>query len=336
MTDQPRDLSEQPPRADSAERERLVREGLACLQLSGAIFVRAHLTSPWAYESPESDEIVEVLRPGDRRVILFHIFTEGHCRLALRRGGGAEIEGGDIVIFPFADHHYLGDPSLDHPTPVRELLPPPPWTEMPVIRHGGGGAPTTMVCGYLYCDDLPFNPVLASLPPLLRVRPSGGPLAHWVAASVEYALHATGRGAENDPVLQRLPELLFTECICEVVRQDPEAGGGWLAGLSDPVVGRALACMHRQPEHRWTLEELAKRAASSRSVLDERFRLLLGRAPMSYLTSWRLQLASRRLRTTNATMAEVAGAVGYASEASFSRAFKRHVGVSPSEWRANA
>jgi transcriptional regulator GlxA family with amidase domain len=132
--------------------------------------------------------------------------------------------------------------------------------------------------------------------------------------------------------LKRLPELLFMECLCEYVRQEPEAGG-WLAGLADPIVGRALGCMHGQPDYPWTLPELARRAAASRTTLDEKFRALIGRAPMSYLIAWRLQLAGRQLRSSNASVLEVAEAVGYGSEASFSRAFKRHTGVSPSEWR---
>jgi AraC-like DNA-binding protein len=183
-------------------------------------------------------------------------------------------------------------------------------------------------------DDLPFNPVLASLPPLVRVPVAGGPLAEWVAASVQYALHASEGGGADNPLLQRLPELLFTECLCEYARlQAGQAAGGWLGGLADPVVGRALACMHREPAFPWTLKELARRAASSRSVLDERFRLFVGQAPMGYLTAWRLQLASRQLRTTTATLAEVSEAVGYGSEAAFSRAFKRQLGVSPGQWR---
>jgi transcriptional regulator GlxA family with amidase domain len=191
-----------------------------------------------------------------------------------------------------------------------------------------------MVCGYLRCDDVPINPVLASLPPLIRVPTGGGPLGSWVEASVQYAMHTFSRQRIDDPLLQRLPELLFTECLSKfAAKRSAQSERGWLAGLSDPVVGRALGCMHREPEHPWTVKELARRAASSRSVLDARFRELLGRAPMSYLTAFRLQLASRRLRTSEDTLAEVANAVGYASEAAFSRAFKRHVGKSPSEWR---
>jgi len=265
--------------------------------------------------------------------VLFHIFTEGQCRLELGHGEGDELQAGDIAIMPFADQHRVGDPTIAGAVPLREILPAPPWTTMPVLRFGGGGVPTTMVCGYLICDDTPFNPVLGSLPRFIRVRPSGGPLAQWVDASVKYAMHATEQQrSESDPLLQRLPELLLTECLCDFAARN-RVTHGWLAGLADPTIGRALACMHREPEAPWSLKELAKRAATSRSVLDERFRQILGQAPMSYLTAWRLQLASRRLRTTNATMAEVAGSVGYSSEASFSRAFKRRVGVSPSEWR---
>ena len=126
---------------------------------------------------------------------------------------------------------------------------------LPVIHFGGGGTPTSMVCGYLFCDDLPFNPVLASLPPLIRVPASGGPLAQWVEASVKYAMHASAERPEvNDLLLQRLPELLFMEALCDFARNKPDVDG-WLAALVDPVVGRALACLHREPEHAWTLEQ---------------------------------------------------------------------------------
>jgi AraC-like DNA-binding protein len=211
-----------------------------------------------------------------------------------------------------------------------------PWLTLPVINYGGGGARTSMVCGYLYCDDLPFNPVLSSLPKLMRVAANEGPLARWVESSVQYAIHAaSGGGANDDPLFQRLPELMFAEGLAEFVRQNPATRGGWIGGLSDPIVGRALSVMHRDPAHGWTLEELARTIATSRSVLDERFRTVLGRAPMTYLTGWRLQLASRQLRETTASLAEIAAATGYGSEASLSRAFKRHVGMSPGQWRSS-
>jgi AraC-like DNA-binding protein len=334
MSKAPSTLSKTPEMEDNAaSRESRVREGLRCLQLSGAFFLRAELRAPWAYASPSSDVIAEALQAGNRRIVLFHIFTEGQCTTQLGDGSAAEFEAGDIAIFPFADPHAVGYPTTDRAVPLHELLPPMPWSHLPLLRIGGSGTPTQMICGYLLCDDLPLNPVLGSLPRVLRVRAADGPLAHWVKASAEFALHATEHLHQSDPLMQRLPELLFTECVCDFARREPESSGGWLAGLADPYVGRALSCIHRQPDAPWTVEALAKRAATSRSVLDERFRTLLGRAPMAYLTAFRMQLASRQLRTTNATMADVASSVGYASEASFSKAFKRHVGVAPSEWR---
>jgi AraC-like DNA-binding protein len=333
MTAKPTDLTEQ-PNAQGTDSAKLLREGLRSLHLSGAIFLRAHFTAPWAYDSPSSEDFVEWLQPAGRRIILFHVFTEGRCRIELHRGGAAEMEAGDIAIIPFGDSHRVGDPTLDRTVPVQTLLPPTPWTTLPVIHYGGGGTPTSMVCGYLYCDDLPFNPVLSSLPPLMRVSAGDGTLAKWVEASVQYALYAArGGGANDDPLFQRLPELMFTEGLCEFMRQNPDSNGGWIRGLTDPIVGRALSFMHREPAHAWTLEELARSVATSRSVLDERFRTVLGSAPMTYLTNWRLQLASRQLRTTTASLAEIASATGYGSEASLSRAFKRQVGVSPGHWR---
>ena len=328
MTEPPNDLSEPP---DARLR---VREGLRCLQLTGALFLRSFLTAPWSYLSPPSDALVAMLAPGDRRIILFHVFTEGRCRLELERGESAEFEAGDIAIMPFADQHRVGDPEVADPVPIGQILPPPPWSSFTVLRHGGGGATTQMLCGYLTCDDLPFNPVLASLPPLIRLRSGDGPLAAWIRSSIDYALHASGeRAGPADPLLQRLPELLITECLCEFAARETDSARGWLAGLVDPIVGRALAVMHRSPATAWTVADLAQRAATSRSVLDDRFRKLVGQAPLSYLTAWRLQLASRQLRTTGASMAEIADAVGYGSEASFSKAFKRHTGVSPRDWR---
>jgi len=311
-----------------------VREGMRCLMLSGSVFLRAHLSAPWAYESPTAHEMNAMLAAKGDRIIVFHVITQGRCRIELSDGRAAEeLEAGDIAILPFCDQHRMGDPRIERAVPMCDILPEPLVT--PVLSWGGGGAVMSMLCGYLRCDDLPLNPVLASLPPLIRVATAGGPLGNWIQASIQYAIHTLARQPIHDPLLQRLPELLFTECLCSFAAK--RAAGqhrGWLAGLSDPVVGRALGCMHREPERPWTLKELAREVASSRSVLDARFRELLGRAPMSYLTAFRLQLASRRLRTTQDSMVEVANAVGYGSEAAFSRAFKRHVGKSPSAWRS--
>ncbi len=337
MAAEPNRLTDQPPTVAVAnERERRVRDGLKCLQMSGALFLRAEMAAPWAYQSPPSEVLAKLLRAGDRRVVLFHVFTEGACNLSLGHDDAAtSIRAGDVVMFPYAEQHRVGDPDYRKLFPLADHLPPPPWNELTALSFGGSGARCTMICGYLFCDDLPLNPVLASLPRMLHLRPEeGSVLFKWLTASIDYAMHAiANHRTEGDPLFQRLPELLFVECVCDYALRQSETERGWLAALSDEVLGRALAQMHSEPQEPWTLDTLAKRAGASRSVLDERFRTYLGVAPMSYLTAWRLQLASRKLRTTNASIAQIADAVGYGSEATFSRAFKRHTGSSPGQWR---
>ena len=337
MTAKPEDLSETPSETpsettDAAARERVLADAIRAMRFTGSIFLRAHFTTPWAYDSPSQAQVSAML--GAKRVMLFHIIAEGACRVALEDGKDVTLQRGDVVILPQADQHLMhGLAARADPVPIGTLLPPMPWATMPVIDYGGGSEPkTTIICGYLCSDELSFHPVGGALPPVLRVRPEPGPLANWVAASVEYVLSRGGSSEDADPLMQRLPELLFMECLRHYLRDQPTTSG-WMAALADDVVGRALACLHREPAHAWTNEELAKRAATSRSVLDARFRAILGLAPMSYLAQWRLQLAARQLRTTDAAMIEIAEAAGYASEASFSRAFKRHVGMPPSHWR---
>jgi len=205
---------------------------------------------------------------------------------------------------------------------------------MPVIRLGSGGELTQIVCGYLHSDDLMFNPVLGALPPLMHLRGSDTPLAQWVEASFRYALHATAlHRPADDVLLQRLPELLFVECLRSYGASGAPDPHGWFGALADPVLGRALQLVHADYARPWTLETLARQAATSRSRLDERFRRQLGVAPMGYLAQWRLQIAGQLLRSTSRGVADIAESVGYASEASLSRAFKRHAGVSPAAWR---
>ncbi len=206
-----------------------------------------------------------------------------------------------------------------------------------MIRSGGGGARTAVVCGYLQCDDPIFDPVIGTLPPLFSVKPPDGPAATWIAASVQYALAAsTGYRPSPQQLAIRLPELLFSEVLRLYVESGSELQTGWLAALRDPLVGPALLELHAEPIRKWTVSELARRVASSRSTLNDRFVRLLGRAPMQYLGEWRLQVAADLLRRTTLSAAMVGYRVGYESEEAFSRAFKRAVGCPPAQWRQRA
>jgi AraC-like DNA-binding protein len=143
---------------------------------------------------------------------------------------------------------------------------------------------------------------------------------------------AAGR-VGSTTVIAKLSELLFVEAINQYVATLPDERHGWLAGLRDPQIGRALSLLHAQPAHAWTAELLASEVGMSRSVFAERFASLVGQPPIQYLTLWRMQVASQRLRDGQASVAQTAFAVGYDSEAAFSRAFKREFGSSPGAWR---
>jgi AraC-like DNA-binding protein len=309
-------------------------DALASLYLSGALFLRAEFSSPWALESSEGDAIARTLVPGASRVILFHVVLGGQFVVSLD-GVDEELGPGDVAILPYGDRHVLRSPAETRPVPLAKILPPHPWTRLPALRHGGGGATTSIACGYLYGDGLHLSPVLSAMPPLIVVRPEQAAFREWLTTNVRFALAENDANAgAHELLMRRLPELLFVKCLDLHARRHGADCAGWLAAAADPIVGRALAEMHGHPAKPWTLQKLARACATSRSVLDERFHRLLGCPPMRYLASWRLQLAARRLRTSAESVAQIADAIGYGSMASFSRAFKRHTGVSPQQWRS--
>ena len=335
MTATPKELTDQPKRAANPPFA-LLDEVLSAIRLEGAIFLRAEYSAPWAYESPSCSDLTALLRPDAKRLVLFHIVAEGACWIRVG-GDRLDVAAGDVVVLPYADQHTMGSTQPANPVPIASLLPAPPWAQLPVIRYGGGGSPTKVVCGYLCCSDLLFDPVVRALPPLFKVRPPAGPAAAWIAASIQYALDASiGERSRHDALALRLPELLFGEVLRLYVQSGSPELRGWLAALGDPVVGPALQLLHAEPAHGWTVQELAARSASSRSILDDRCRRLLGQPPMRYLTELRLRLAAGMLRDTTLGVAAVANRIGYESEEAFNRAFKRLAGESPARWRRRA
>jgi transcriptional regulator GlxA family with amidase domain len=203
---------------------------------------------------------------------------------------------------------------------------------MPVCRIDGGGELAEIDCGYFRCDELLFNTVLRHLPPVFVVRPTGTG-AQLLLAAMDVAVEEASRnGGFQSPLNARLPELLLVEALRLHAEGNPLATG-WLAATGDPIVGRALRLIHDDPVFEWTVDELARRAATSRSVLGERFRELLAQSPMAYIAEWRMQIAANLLRTTALKLADIAERCGYGSEPAFSRAFHRHVGMAPAQWR---
>jgi AraC-like DNA-binding protein len=297
MTDKTPYLTRTPDldlRAAMRDPSTIVPQLLGLVRLNGAILFRSDFRSPWAYTSPPIQELADALPRTPGSLVLFHIIAEGRCWIAMD-GVKRNLSEGDVVVMPYGDAHAFGSVEHAEHVPIATLVPPP-WIEFPHIDYGGDGENTQMVCGYLRGDAVLFDPVLRALPSVFVVRPTG-PAAAWVTASVEYAMQATQSSASG--VHQRLPELLFTE-VLRIYLKDSEdrEPTGWLAALRDPIVGPALSLLHAGPAHHWTVAELARAVATSKTVLIDRFNLLLGRPPIRYLTEWRLNLASGLLRTT--------------------------------------
>jgi AraC-like DNA-binding protein len=335
MIDTPSLLIENPDVAVATQRVDLLSDALTHIRLSGAVFLRGEYSAPWALSSPENADLIDLLAPAAGRLILFHIVREGRVWMS---AGGFRVEAGpgDIVVLPHAHQHAMGSLEKTEPVPIATLLPSPPWQGIPICRVEGGGETAHIICGYLQCGDLLFNSFLRRLPPIFCVRPPPGPTAAWIQACIDYALDQSGQSRQGSAMmLSRLPELLLMEVLRLHCEQNPD-GFGWLAAIGDPVIGRALALIHAEPTRKWTVEDLARCAATSRSVLDARFREMLGQPPIRYLAEWRMQLAADLLRSTDLKMAAIAEEVGYGSEEAFSRAFQRHLGRSPAEWRCAA
>ena len=308
----------------------LTREVSHSLDFVGALFLDAQFTAPWTIRSRKRAEFALSVHPRAKRVIVFHVVLQGPLGVQIANGDTAQLQAGDVVIFPYADQHVMHGAKRLEPIPVETLLPPLPWDGPPSLRHGGGGEKTALACGYLFNADLHLHPIFSAMPKLMVVRSGDTSFSNWLITNLKFAMaEAIGRDWQASVLARKLPELLFLQCIARYARNDTGDGWAWLSAATDPVVGRALAIIHRDPGADWTLSALANRSGASRSVLGERFNRLLGVSPMHYVTHWRLQLAARVLRTTNKPLAEIAASVGYQSESGFSRAFSRRFGMAP-------
>ncbi len=204
-----------------------------------------------------------------------------------------------------------------------------------MIPEGGGLAPkATYICGFLGCDLSPFNPLFNALPRLLVIRRPEDDRRDLLDRLIDLAMaEVQTKRFGGESVRLGLCELMFVELLRRYLARKANGDGGWLTGLKDPCVGRALTLLHGDPARAWTLETLARAAGVSRSVLAERFAGIVGETPMRYLHLWRMQLAARRLSDGGDKVADIADQIGFKSEAAFSRAFKRVTGQSPTAWR---
>jgi AraC-like DNA-binding protein len=301
---------------------------LRAVRLDGAFFYAVEASEPWRVEAVAAKDLTPRILPGAEHLISYHIVTAGRCWGGLVGEPPVALQAGDVIVFPHGDAHVM---SSDPGRPTTGVPATPGRYPETVTVGQGGRVAATLVCGFLGCDRRPFNPLLSTLPRRLHLPDlSSGWLQSFARQVVE---ESRTKRAGADSVLTRLAELMFVEVLRRYIETLPPGHGGWLAGLRDDVVGRGLGLLHDAPAHSWTIDELASGVAMSRSAFADRFTALVGQPPMQYLAQWRMQLAAGRLGTSTAKVATVAEEVGYDSEAAFSRAFKRLMGVSPASWR---
>jgi len=308
---------------------------LRAVRLTGAIFFDIHAAEPWVAETPPGPSIIGRMFPDAEHLVSYHVITGGSCWAALLGEPPVQLRAGDIIVFPHGDAHVLSStPGMREKLDIaRYRRPGEGEGHLPFSMTMGDAAAesTHFVCGFLGCDARPFNPLLAALPRVIRVSdPADGPLGAYIRFAQAEAKH---RRIGGESVLSRLSELMFVDVVRRYLETLPADRTGWLAGLRDRFIGRALTALHRNPGKDWSLESLAREVGLSRSALAERFTQFVGQPPMQYLTNWRMQVAANHLLSTTDNVAVIANRVGYDSEAAFSRAFKKAVGAPPSEWR---
>lgn len=309
---------------------------LRAIRLTGVVYFDFVLTPPWVAEAPPSREIAGTVLPGSERVIEYHLLAKGSAWGQAIGGTPMHLREGDLLLFPQGDGHVLSSaPGMrsapDLSSYARASTPLPLVYELGTRRDE---RQTRLICGFLGCDERPYNPLLTALPSVIHLPAIGTDVANRpLGAMLDIAIREERRGQPGtENVLARLSELMLVEAIRRYLVELPSTQRNWLAGLRDPLVGRALEAIHSAPRDPWTIEKLGRAIGVSRSVLAARFTEMVGHPPMHYLTLWRMQLASRMLHDGQQVI-EVAGAVGYESEAAFSRAFKKLMGTPPVQWR---
>ena len=237
------------------------------------------------------------MMPFPAHVIAYHYVTHGRVLLQIANQEPVAIEAGEVVVFPTSDKHRLGSDLSVRAVNAKELVQPPANGSLARIEHGGGGESTHIMCGFLG-TDAPNDPVIEVLPSLLKLEVAKAGSVDWIETSLRFAAQEMAAGRPGSlPLLAQLAECLFMEAVRRYINSVPPPERGWLAGFSDPVVGRALTLLHARREHPWTVDELASEIGLSRSVFADRFTRIMGEPPMRYLGRQRLRFAAQRLRS---------------------------------------
>ncbi|MBC8077893.1 MAG: AraC family transcriptional regulator [Chloroflexales bacterium] len=298
-------------------------EALHFLRMNGIFYTRSEFSAPWGLELPAL-----------RDCLMFHVVTSGRCWLEVDGAEPRLLQPGELALVPHGAGHRLTSELGSPAAPLFDLPREQVSERYEILRHGAGGAPTRMVCGAVQFDHPAARHLVALLPRLICIATWSAPGGEWMASTLRFM------GAEaqellpgGETVITRLADILVIQAIRSWIAADPAAQTGWLGALQDRQIGCALLGIHREPARAWTVAALASEVAMSRSAFAARFTELVGETPMQYVTRWRMNVALTWLKEDDAPLGELASRLGYQSEAAFSRAFKRFIGVSPGSAR---
>lgn len=301
-------------------------EALHFLRMNGAFYCRSELTAPWGMTLPPMPDY-----------LWFHVPTFGRMLLETGKSEARWLGPGELALVPHGDGHVLRS-ERDAPAPdVVALELEHPSERYEILRAGGGGAPTLLICGAVRFDHPAARNLVRILPDIIHIDSASSPQMEWMQS----ALRLMGAEAKElrpggEAVMTRLADILVVQAIRTWIDTDPAARGGWVGALRDPQIGRAISLIHRDPARPWTVALLADEVAMSRSAFAARFTELVGEPAMQYVTRWRMHVAVDALKQDGANVAELADRLGYRSEAAFARAFKRVVGVPPGALKREA
>jgi AraC-like DNA-binding protein len=298
-------------------------EALHHLRMSGTFYSRCDFTAPWG-----------LILPAFEDALMFHVVTQGQCWLEVVGAEQRVLHTGDLALVPHGDGHRMASEPGAPGVPLFDVPQQYLSDHYEVLRLGGDGATTGLLCAVIRFDHPAARQLVRLLPRTIVVDAFSSPQAEWMHSTLQFmATEARSMRPGGEAVITRLADILLIQAIRSWIEQDPAAQTGWLGALRDPQVGRAMTLMHREPQHAWTVASLAAEVAMSRSAFAARFVELVGEPPMHYLTHWRMQVALTWLKRDEAPVGELGRRLGYESEAAFSRAFKRYVGVAPGSAR---
>jgi AraC-like DNA-binding protein len=287
--------------------------------MNGAFYCRSELTAPWGMTLPPMPDY-----------LWFHVPTFGRVLVETDKSGSTWLQPGELALVPHGEGHVLrSEPGVPAPD-IMELELEHPSERYEILRAGGGGSPTILICGAVRFDHPAARNLVQILPDIIHIDSASSPQMEWMQS----ALRLMGAEARElrpggEAVMTRLADILVVQAIRTWIDTDPAARGGWVGALRDRQIGRAISLIHREPARAWTVASLADEVAMSRSAFAARFTELVGEPAMQYVTRWRMHVAVDALENEGTSVGELADRLGYRSEAAFARAFKRVVGTAP-------